>query len=339
MSNKVSIKFIAEKTGFSVSTISRVMNGRAREYRISETAEKKIKKAVKEFGYKPNPIAVNLRVKKSFTVGLIIPSLDNPFFVKITGILNRELVKRGYNIVVTESDEDPLLEEKLVKQLLTRNIDGLLLIPCRDREENITLLEDTINNGVPVLCIDRYIENSAIPYIISNNLDGAYEGVKFLVEKGHKKIACIQGLEDSTPSIDRKKGFLKALAEDGLKAFYIGGDEFTVECGYREMNKILKMKEKPTAIFAMSSTIALGIMKAIEENGYSIPKDFSLIGFDDNIFLDYLATPLTSIAQPIEEISEKAAHALINLIDGEIAITDWENKILETHIIHRKSVN
>lgn len=338
MPNNVSIKKIAEESGYSVSTVSRVMNGRAEEFRISEKAEKLILNVSEKFNYKANPIAVNLRVKKSYTIGLVIPTLDNPFFVNITSILNRELTKKGYNIILTESDDDPQTEGQMIKQLLNRNIDGLLLIPCKDNDENLALLEETYKEGLPIICIDRYMKDSTIPYITTDNEKGAYEGVKYLIEKGHKKIACIQGLKKSTPCIDRKNGYLAALKEYKLEPLYIGGDEFSIKCGYREASNLLKEQDVPIAIFAMSSTIALGVIKAAEEHGYSIPGDISLIGFDNNIFLDYLSSPLTTIAQPIKKISETAVNILIDHLDDKLDLTKWTSMMLDTTIIHRKSV-
>lgn len=338
MPKNITLKFISEQAGYSPSTVSRVMNGNAREYRISEKAEKKILKIAEKYGYKPNPIAVNLRVKKSFTIGLIIPTLENPFFVNVTSILNRELSKRGYNIILTESDDDPTTEGKMINRLLERNIDGLLIIPCKESDQNAGLLENTYDEGIPVLCIDRYIKNSKVPYITTDNEKGAYEGVEYLINKGHRKIACIQGLKGATPTVDRKNGYLEALEAHGLDPFYIGGDAFSIDCGYREANIILNKEEKPSAIFAMSGTIALGVMKAAAKKNLAIPGDISLLGFDDSIFLDYLTTPLTTIAQPVKKISEIAVNAIMEHIDGAKSLNEWMNKMLDTRLIKRKSV-
>lgn len=338
MNKNISIKTIAEEAGYSATTVSRVMNGRAEEYRISKKAEEKILKIAKKHDYRANPVAVNLRLKESFTVGLIIPSLDNPFFVNVTSLLNKELTKRGYNIILTESYDDPGVEKEMIEQLLERNVDGLLIVPSTGRRENIDLFENTIRGGVPILCLDRYIMNSSIPYITTDNEYGAYIGVKCLIEKGHKKIACIQGLPESTPSKDRKRGFVKALKEFNLESFYIGGDEFSIMCGYRETQILLQKKEKPTAIFAMSSNIALGVMKAVDENGYSIPEDLSLISFDDYEFLNYIKPPLTCIAQPVNEISQIAVRILIDSVEDKMDITEWKNSGLKPRIIFRESI-
>jgi LacI family transcriptional regulator len=333
----VTIKTIAEKSGFDPSTVSRVLNGRAKEFRISQATVDIILEVNKKYNYQPNPVAVNLRIKKSFTIGLVIPTLNNPFFVNFTSILNRELTKRGYNMILTESNDEPQMEEKVIKQLLHRNIDGIILIPCRE-DFNLTFLDEIYNDGIPIIYIDRYMKDSIIPYIVTDNEKGAYEGVKYLIEKGHRKIACIQGLVGSSPCIDRKNGYLKALKEHKLKPFYLEGDEFSIECGIRETEKMLKTIGLPTAIFAMSSTIALGVINVLKKQGYSIPEDISLIGFDDNIFLDYLATPLTCISQPVEEISEAAIKALINHLDGKNDLFEFKSLMLDSHIVHRKSV-
>lgn len=338
MGKDISIKFISEKSGFAPSTVSRVMNGNAREYRISEETEEKILKVAKKYDYRANPVAVNLRVKKSHTIGLVIPTLENPFFVNLTSLLNRELAKMGYNIILTESYDDVNTEGEMIDQLLERNVDGLLIIPSEEADQNAKTIKEAFDNGLPILCIDRYLNNSSIPYIITDNEKAAYDGAEFLIDRGHEQIACIQGLKNATPTIDRNRGFKNAIADHGLDPFYIGGDAFSVECGYREALKIIDDIGIPDAIFAMSSTIALGVMEAVEERGLDIPEDISLIGFDDNIFLDYLSTPLTTIAQPIHQISELAVNALIDHIDGKIDLKNWESKMLNTKIIQRKSV-
>lgn len=335
----VTIKTIAEESGFDPSTVSRVLNGRAKEFRISQSTADIIFEVNSKYNYQPNPVAVNLRIKKSFTIGLVIPTLNNPFFVNITSILNRELTKRGYNMILTESNDEPQMEEKVINQLLHRNIDGILLIPCKDRDFNLTFLEEIYKDGIPIIYIDRYMKESIIPHIVTDNKKGAYEGVKYLIEKGHRKIACIQGLVGSSPCIDRKKGYLEAMKEHKLKPFYLEGDEFSIGCGIRETEKMLKTVGLPTAIFAMSSTIALGAIDVLNKQGYNIPQDISLIGFDDNIFLDYLATPLTCISQPVEEISEAAVKALINHLDGKSNLLEFKSLMLDSHIIHRKSVS
>jgi len=336
---RVTISTIAEKSGFSPSTVSRVLNGRAKEYRISKETVDKILKVNSEYNYQPNPVAVNLRMKKSFTIGLVIPSLNNPFFVDITSFLNSQLRKKGYNILLAESEEDLQTEEEIIKQLYERNIDGIIIIPCDKKNHNNQILDKIYTDGTPIIYIDRYITNSIIPHIVTDNEKGAYEGIKYLIEMGHKKIACIQGLEGSSPCIDRKNGYLKALSDYNLEPSFIGGDEFNIECGIRETENILKKKEKPTAIFAMSSTIALGVMKTLERYEYNIPNDISLLGFDDYIFLDYLATPLTTISQPVDEISKLTVKALVDHLDGKEKLEKFKSIKLDTEIIHRKSIH
>lgn len=338
MPENITLKFISEKSGFSPSTVSRVINGNAREYRISRETEKKILEIAEKYGYKPNPIAVNLRVKKSYTIGLVIPTLDNSFFVNVTSILNRTFADKGYNIILTESNDDPEIEKQMIQQLLERNIDGLLLIPCQERDQNLSLLEEKYKNGLPVICIDRYLKDSIIPYITTNNEKGAREAVSYLIKKGHKRIACIEGLKKSSTSQDRREGYLIAHEEAGLEPFYIDGNDFSTECGYNVTISMLKKKVKPTAIFAMSNTIALGVMKAAKEYNIDIPEKLSLIGFDDSIYLDYLSTPLTTIKQPIEQIGEMAVEALTRHIDQEKNLSEWRNVFVDPKLIIRKSV-
>ena len=335
--NKVNINFIAEKSGYSVSTVSRVINKCAKEYRISDNARTKILKISDKYGYHANPVAVNLRVKRSHTLGLLVPDLENPFFVNLVRVINSKFGEKGYCTIVKETKDNAEEERKGLNELIERNIDGIMLVPSIFADENGAYIEEIIKKGIPLICVDRYIDNTNIPFVVTDNEKGAYKAVSYLIQKGHKKIACIQGLESSSPCRDRKQGYINALKDAGLKPFYIGGNEFNLKCGYEEACKLLSNNQKPTAIFAMSSTIALGVIKAIKEFGLSMPDDISLFGFDNNIFLDFLAVPLTTVAQPVEVIGEKVAEYLILSIK-KVLNDEWKNITVEPKLIIRESV-
>jgi LacI family transcriptional regulator len=316
---KINITDIADKTGLSVTTVSRVLSGKAEKYRIGEKSQKKIRQAAKELNYIPNHFAANLRSGRSGTIALIVPSLNNPFFAGIASEINAEVRKFGYITIIGDSDENLEIEKTELQQMMARNIEGLVIVPCGNQSDHIKSLYD---QGLPIVCIDRYFEDLEIPYVSTDNYDGAFSATKHLIENGHKAIACIQGVEESTPNRLRIKGFIDAMQESGLNSFNVVGDDFSIQNGYLETKLLLQQKEKPTAIFTLSNTIALGCMNALLEENIRIPDEISLITFDDHPYLDYLSTPLSCIAQPVSSISKIAIKLLLSKLNNKDIRTD-----------------
>ncbi len=310
---KVSITDIAKKTGLSITTVSRVLNGKAEQYRIGKKSQQRIKEVAKEMRYVPDHFAANLRTGKSNTIALIVPSLSNPFFANIASEINAEIRRLGYITIISDSDENLEIEKKELEQIWARNIEGLVIAPCGNQWEHIKSLYDS---GLPVVCVDRYFENLDIPYVSTDNYTGAQIATKHLIDNGHTLISCIQGVQSSTPNRLRVKGFTETMKTAGLEDYAIVGDDFTVQNGYLETKLLLQQDRRPTAIFTLSNTIAMGCMKALKEESIQIPDDISLITFDEHPYLDYLSTPLSCIAQPVSDISKIAIKFLFAKINN-----------------------
>ncbi len=330
---KSNIKDIAKKTGLSITTISRVLNGKAEQYRISGKSKQKVLKAARQLNYMPNQVAVNLRLGKSLTIALIIPSLTNPFFAGIASAINSELRSLGYITILGDSDEKPETEEHILKQMVSRRIEGLIIAPCGEEWEHIKRHYD---QGLPVICIDRYFENTGLPYVSTDNYYGAYEATRHLIENGHSNIACIQGVKQSIPNKQRIKGFLDAMKEAGISSYSITGDAFNVQNGYLETKLLLRKNVRPSAIFTLSNTIAMGCMNALKEELLKIPDDVSLITFDNHPYLDYLATPLSCVAQPVDNICKIAIKFLFTQLNKSEMVT--QSVLLKPEIKYRDSV-
>lgn len=244
-SKKINITDIARKTGLSTTTVSRVLSGKAEKYRIGKKSTKKIEEAAKEMHYIPNLFAANLRTGKSNTIALIVPSLNNPFFATFASEINTEIRRYGYITIISDSDENLEIEKMELKQLRSRNIEGVIIAPCGSQSDHIMELFD---QGLPIVCIDRYFENLNLPYVSTDNYDGAYRATQYLIKNGHTSIACIQGVQNLTPNRLRVKGFIDAVQESKIKNYYVVGDDFTLQNGYLETKIFLQQKEKPSAI-------------------------------------------------------------------------------------------
>ena len=330
---KVNIVDIARKAGVSISTVSRVLNGKAEEFRISEKSQQRIRETAKKLNYVPNQFAANLKSGKSNTIALIIPSLSNPFFADIASEVNAEVRNRGYITIIGDSDENQEIENEELLQMRSRNIEGLVIAPTSHNWKSIKQMHD---QGLPVVCIDRYFEDLDIPYVSTDNYEGAVMATKHLLENGHRNIACIQGVEDSVPNKLRIEGFKNAMKEAGIHDYLIIGNEFSQQNGYKEAKLLLQLPEKPTAIFALSNNIAIGCIKALREENVAIPDHISLITFDDHPLLDYLATPLTCITQPTREICRIAIKYLFFMLTNKEI--KQRQVLLKPELKYRKSV-
>lgn len=330
---KVSIVDIAKKAGVSITTVSRVLNGKAEEFRISEKSQQKIRETARKLNYIPNQFAANLKSGKSNTIALIIPSLSNPFFAGIASEINAEVRNRGYITIIGDSDESTEIENEELLQMQSRNIEGLVIAPCSQNWDRIKQLHD---QGLPIVCIDRYFEDLDIPYVSTDNYEGAVMATKHLLEHGHTNIACIQGVQDSIPNRLRIQGFQDAMKSAGIDDFIISGDEFSIQNGYKEAKLLLHQKNVPTAIFTLSNTIAMGCLKALKEEDVRIPDDISLITFDDHPYLDYLETPLTCVTQPTREICRIVIKYLFFMLTNKEIKS--KQVLLKPELKYRKSV-
>jgi LacI family transcriptional regulator len=324
---------IANRTGYSKTTISRVLNGKATEYRISDEAKNNILQAVGELNYKPNFFARNLRSHTTHTIGLILPHIDNPFFANIASTIICEAQKYDYTVMFIDTLENPELEVKAIDSMLARNIDGIILVPCGDNPEQL----EEISASIPLILVDRYFEGHNLPYVSTDNYIGAYQATKLLLESGHRHILCIQGPEISVTTQKRVKGCEDAVREYGkIDQLIIRGNDFSIQNGYIETKMAIVQATRPTAIFALSNTILLGTIQALKEHNISVPDDISLISFDDNLYLDFLNPPITRIAQPLANIGVIAVKMLVQKITDKVEM--HSNILLQPNIIKRESI-
>lgn len=319
---KTTLSDLSAYTGLSVTTISRVLNNKSEEYRISKASQEKVREAARKLEFRPNYAAQSLRRNLFHTIGLLVPKIDNPFFANIASIVIREADKYTFPVMLIDTGENPVEEENALEMLLSRNVDGIIAAPSSETPDKFLKMSE----HMPVVLIDRYFEDTNLTYVATDNYKGAYDATKLLIGAGHQDVLCLQGAPLSITSRKRVQGYSDAMTEAGLAdKIVISGNEYSVQSGYIETRLRLMSKKSPTAILACSSTIMLGAMKAINENGLTIPDDISIISFDNNVFLDYLNPPITRIAQPIEHIGMVATKLLIDSILGT---EEWKPGII-----------
>jgi len=330
-SHRITLKELAQLLHISPTTVSRVLSGNAKKYRISDRTEKLVKEAAKHHHFKPNQIAKNLRLQQTNTIGLVIPDISNPFFANLARSIEIELRKRGKIILLSDTHDSTELESETLGFLFGRKVDGILIAPVGLTSEHLLLF-----NEMPIVMIDRYFDNLSVPYVATNNYEAAYKATSYFIEKGHKNIACIQGLESTISNKERVKGFKQAINDHGLASsdIEICGDDFSIENGYKSMSNLIEQISLPSAIFTLGNPIALGAMQACKEKGLIIPDDISLISFDDQPYFDLTAPPLTTIRQSIDLIGQEAVRILYDLIDNKKPTS----KLFAAKLIERESV-
>ncbi len=327
----ITIKELAKSLNLSTTTISRVLSGNAKKYRISIRTEKLVKETAKQHHFEPNQIARNLRLKHTNTIGLVIPDISNPFFANLARAIEIELRKRGKLILLSDTHDSSELESETLMFLFGRKVDGILVAPV-----GLTCDHFLRFSKVPIVMIDRYFDTLSVPYVSTNNYEGAYKATQYLINKKHKHIACIQGLVDTVSNKERVRGFKKAIEDYGISSenIEIYGSDFSVDDGYNTVKKLLDQATFPTAIFTLGNPIAIGAMRAIKEKDLKIPDEISIISFDDQPYFELISPPLTTIRQPIDLIGKEAVHILFDLIDGKKP----ESKLLSPLLVERSSV-
>lgn len=326
----MTIKELARELDMSTTTVSRVLTGQEKKYRISEKTAQRVREVAAQFDFAPNQIARNLRLQKTNTIGLIIPDISNPFFANLARTVEEELRMRGKMVLLCDTKDDTDLEQESLALLKGRKVDGLLVAPVgKDPKHFIE------RASVPLVFIDRYFKDQDIPFVTTDNFIGAYEATSFLIEKGHRKIACIQGLSGTTTNDHRVKGYEKAMKAHGLyeEVKIIGGD-YSLENGYRCARELMALPDPPTALFALNNQIAMGCMKALKEKGFHIPGDVSLIAFDEQPYFELLSPPLTAIKQPMQDIGKVAVETLFEQLEGKKV----DHRMLKPTFIERESV-
>lgn len=327
---------IADQSGLSVSTVSRVLSGQASRYRISKQTEMAVRKLAKEASFVPNQLARGLRLRRTLTIGLVIPDISNPFFA---GIAHQVIVgsrRHGYSVILCDSQDDTELEMKELALLQSRSVEGVLLCPTGQSSKHLAAF---IGGRLPLVLVDRFFPDLPLPYVSSDNASGARQATDLLITSGHRRIACLQGLRGTSPNESRVRGYKEALAHHHLpiENSLIVGDSFTEQSGYIETKLLLRTEPGVRAILALSNLNGLGAIRALTEEKRRIPDDVSIISFDDTPYFSYLATPLTAVAQSNSEMGEVAVKLLFDQIQSPHRQTKG-GILLPTTLVMRESV-
>ena len=335
---EVTIKDIAKIANVSHTTVSRALNDSPF---INVETKAKIMAIASDLNYVTNYSAKSLVLNRSYNIGLIFTTISEVtstsfFYETVRGV--NSVIKDSYNLVVRGIDD-----YKNFTLINKRSFDGIILMSQSDSDNSFIYY--LMEKKVPLVVLNRAIEESSIINILSSDKKGAYDAVRYLIQNGHKNIAIIEGAKGFNSTTERKNGFLHALIENKLqiKNEYMVEGNYTIESGYSAMKKLLSLSNIPTAVFCSNDEMAVGAMKAIFEEGLNVPMDISIMGFDGSQLGAFLRPALTTVRRPIIEVSTKGAEKLLQIIENN-SITGKKDKVngeriyINTELVVRDSV-
>lgn len=307
----ITIKDIAKKLDISYTTVSRALN---RSPKVNSVTMEKIIQEAKKMGYQPNAIARGLVKKYTKTIGLIIPDITKSYFSEIARSIEAVASKQGYNVLLCNTNWDKIQEITYLQMLQEKRVDGIIMKSVVDTDENL------FNNiRTPLVLFNSRAYNDNYNYIETDNVRGGFLAVKHLIECEYKRIGFIGGKCNSYSNNQRLEGYKRALKKYNYpvdEGIIVNGD-FNTKSGYDIMDRLLKLKNPPDAIFAGNDVIALGALYCAQEFGLNIPMDFGIVGFDNVSFAKIPQVQLSTIEQPKYYMGKRALEMLIEEIKGK----------------------
>jgi Transcriptional regulators len=331
--NRVTLKDVALKTGFTVNTVSRALKSKDD---ISEATRELICKTAKEMGYIGDSIAGSLRSGVTRTIAVIVGDISNPLFAIMVKEIEIALRKKNYNTFIMNTEEKYDIEEKAIYSALSKKVDGIILCPTQKSDEDIKFLQ---NSGIPFVLMGRRFKESNSDYVVWNDVYGGYLATKHLIDLGHKRILLLNGPTYMSSASERFEGYKKALLENNIEP----SDELVMEISttskesYKTVKKLIEADIKFTAIFAFSDFIAWEAIYTLNSLGYNVPKDIAVVGFDNIQSKLFFPVPLTTIDTQKTKTAQKVVDILLKKINSDS--NKQFKEIISTRLVIRESTS
>lgn len=324
------IKDVAKKAGVSVSTVSNVINGR--HAKMSALTLSRVQDAIAELKYTPSAVARQLQSGQIKTLGLVVPSVANPFWGNVSQLIEKEALKRGYQVLICNGERDPEIEANYFSSLYGSSIRGVIL---GSSPVSFDHLREHAEKGMQIGAFDRKTRGAQGAVCCSVGVDqklGARLATRHLIGLGHKRIAFISGPIGTSSRAARLEGMRSELQKAGLEhgddMVWLGpdamgfGDSHAAELGRTGIRELLTLDNPPTAVFAVNDMYAIGALSGARELGYQVPQDLSLVGFDDTFMAELMQPPLTTVRQPVDRMSELIVSKLIETLETKVEVVD-----------------
>lgn len=328
--NNTTIKDIAKELNISTATVSRVLNNSGY---ASKQVKERVLEAAKKLNYQPNAIARSLKKHQTNTIGIVIPDISNPFFMKISRGIEDIVLPKGYNLIFASGDENPKKEKKMLQVLFEKRVDAIVIATSGDNEESIRKIK---NAGVPVILVDRKIKNDCeLDYVVEDNIEGAYQLTKYLLQQGHIRIGVVNGSQEVSTGYERFEGYNKAMAEHGVlsapELIYDG--VFTTEGGFKAAEYFLNLPEMPTAILSFNNVMTFGVLLKLAESGIANFEDLIIASYGENDPAQLIQKPkIISVKQSPYDMGVRVGEILLDRLVNNDETTVFETITPTIHI-------
>lgn len=320
---------VARRANVSTATVSRVLNGFPG---VRQKTVVKVRRAIEELNYVPNPNARSLRVGRTRMFGLIISDVNNPFFPELIDAFESLAAADGIEVIFTHTNYDPERLDNCIRRMIERSVDAIAVMTS---EVNEASLQRAVKAGVPVVLMNQRSLEEKYPNVLVDYSTGFREALDHLLALGHRDIGFISGPQSLNSSERRKEAFKAALKAHGLsvRTEWISAGDMRLEGGRRAMERLLACKPRPTAVLASNDLMAVGALQAARESKVRVPKDLSLIGFDDLPIASMVHPALSTIRHPRRQVAARAYAALQHALKGESVA----EVVLHPHLVVRDS--
>ncbi|MEE4198806.1 MAG: LacI family DNA-binding transcriptional regulator [Bacteroidales bacterium] len=334
--HRLSIDDIAQSLGVSKTLVSLVINGKAENYGIATETRQRVMAKANELGYQANHIARSLRLGKSFTIGLIVSDIANPFYAQAARLLEDHAYINDYTLITCSTDEDIEKEKKILQNFIEKQVDGIIISSSQVQQ---SILEKHYHKGLPIVLIDRTVKGSDLPSVSVDNAQGAYLATKHLVFQGfHRPMALAITPSHISTIKSRVDGYTKALAEKNLQPRIY---EISYNNSFSEVETLLKnlyrQNSFPDSIFTLNNNLATAVLHTLNLLHLEIPRQVGLISFDDVSFFSFMNPGISAISQPIEKICQTAFRLLINQIEKSTDKKNINQVVLPVNLRIRQS--
>lgn len=329
--DRPTVRQVAALAGVSTATVSRALAGDAR---VRETLRRRVLDAASTLKYRPNRAARSLRIRRSLTVGVIIPDIQNSFFTGIVRGIENVLEAATFTFLLGNSDGRADRERIYLETLRSEGAAGFITVPSQDDPD---LYRELHAAGLPVVTLDRAVPGLSVDHVTVTNQEGARGAVHHLITLGHRRIGYVGGPSHVNVARERLAGYEQALQEAGLPVdrSIIRAGDFQQAGGLTAAQALLDLSSPPTAMFVANNLMTLGAYEALHERGVRIPEEVAVVGFDDMPWATALRPPLTAVAQPTFELGAAAAQLLLARLDDPQR--PFRRVVLETRLMIRGS--
>ncbi|WP_159438702.1 LacI family DNA-binding transcriptional regulator [Alkalispirochaeta americana] len=326
---------MARQAGVSTATVSRVVNN---DHRISPATRQRVLDAVSLLNYKVNTVARSLKSKRTLSVGLIAPEIDNAFFMRVARGVEDRLGEEGYSMIVVNARESELREEAALELLLEKQVDGIIAIPSGNKGDHLAL---ALQARVPLVLADRLVDNFTTDAVLVDNKDATCRAISRLAARGHRSFGFIGGQSHIFTARERYQGFMQALRDQGItpREEHILFGDFHIESGYRLMKDLMEQPDPPRTVMIANYFMHIGVIRYISFQRSMVPPDLYLAAFDNMEFSAVSNVPSLSIAQPIDQIGRHAAERVLQRIQGNTENWPWIERLPTEEITYNDPSN